>query len=96
VAVLAALAQLGVETLQGLGIEPADLQGADRGADVLVDLADVTLPGGRLQLDHFEVAVEELVDCRRAGTGAAVLVDLGEQLDPDTLGLTAGADGLAE
>jgi hypothetical protein len=41
------------------------------------------------------VAVEELVH-GRAGAGAAVLVDLGEQPHADALGIPPGADGLLE
>ena len=68
VAVLPAPPQLGVEPLDGLGVEPADLQGADRGADVLFDLADVALPGRGLQLDDVQVPVQRLVD---RGAGAS-------------------------
>jgi hypothetical protein len=63
--------------------------------DVLVDLADVPLPGGGLQLDDVQVPVEELVH-RRLGAGVAVLVDLGEQPGPGALGLTPRGDGFLE
>jgi hypothetical protein len=95
VAVLPALPQLGIEPLDGLGVEPADLHGADRRTDVFLDLADVPLPGGGLELDDLEVPVEELVD-RGAGAGAPAFVDLGLHPGPGALGVRAGADGLLE
>jgi hypothetical protein len=95
VAVLAALSQLGVETFEGLGVEPVDLHGADGRPDVLVDLADVSLTGRGLQLDDLQVPVQQLVD-RGAGAGAAALVDLGLHPRPGALGLGAGTERLLE
>jgi hypothetical protein len=69
VAVLAALPQLRIEPLKSLDIEPTDLRGTDRGPDVLLDLADVALPGGRVELDDLQVPVEQLVD---GGAGAGL------------------------
>jgi hypothetical protein len=63
--------------------------------DVLVDLADVPLPGGGLQLDDVEVPVQQLVD-RGAGAGAPAFVDLGLHPGPGALGLAPRGDGFLE
>jgi hypothetical protein len=84
-AVVAALAQLGAEGLQDLRIELANLHRAEHRPDVLADLSLVPMPGARLDVDHIEPAIDQLVHGLPSCAGC-VLVNLVEQPRPDLLG----------
>lgn len=79
--VVAAPAQHGIERFQLLSVQAADWQLAQQRPDVLVQLLDVPLPGRRLDVEHLEPAVEQLVD-GRSGPRVAALVDLGQEAGP--------------
>jgi hypothetical protein len=84
-AVITTPAKGGVEGLQDLGVQASDLQVPELRSDVLLDLADVPAPGRRLNVEDFQLPVEQLVD-RGASSWAAPFVDLAEQPGPDALG----------
>jgi hypothetical protein len=77
VAMVAALTEPRVERLQQLGIDSGNLHLAEQRPNVLLDLQDVSALGRRLDVEHFEPPVEELVD-RRPGLGIPSLIDLAE------------------
>ena len=81
---LSAATELGVEGLQGLGVELADRDGAERGPNVFVE-PDTRVACGRLQFNHLEPPVEQRVHCRVSARVAA-LVDLSEKPSPCLLG----------
>jgi TRAP-type uncharacterized transport system fused permease subunit len=58
--------------------------------EAVSSLADITLLGARLNVDHFEPAIDQLVDGSRRAR-IALLVDLVEQPRPDLLGLGRSA-----
>lgn len=99
VAVVPALAEDCLMTVEGLAVEPCDRQVAEQRADVAADRLLVPLPGGLLDVEEFEVAVHELVH-GRLGARVALLVDLIDEPGADLLGLRpglgAGGHGLNE
>jgi hypothetical protein len=76
-AMVAAAAQLGIERVQDVRVDRADLLMPDQRPDVLVDIAAVGRQRGAFGFDHLQVAVEQLVQ-RRAGPWVPLLPDLGE------------------
>jgi hypothetical protein len=88
-AVRPAGAQLRVEGVQDFAVELAERQLAEQGADVVADVAFVGAASGVLDVDQFQVPVEELV---HGGPGArvAALVDLGEETGACLLGFLGG------
>jgi hypothetical protein len=83
-AMIAALAKLRVERLQGLDIKPPDLKPAKERPDVLADLPLVAASGARLDIDHLKPAMNQLVD-RRGRSRVALLVDPVQQPCPHLL-----------
>ncbi|MEU7814332.1 hypothetical protein [Pseudonocardia sp. NPDC049154] len=76
-AVDAAAPELGVERVEHVGVDRAGLESADEGADVILEVSRVHEVRARADVDHLEVAVEQLVDRRRRSRVPA-LVDLVE------------------
>jgi hypothetical protein len=66
---------------------------------MFLDLLDVALAGRHVDIEHFEPAVEELVQ-RRPGARVAMFVDLGESASACPLGLARSGrstwDGLGQ
>lgn len=91
---MAAPAHAGVERFEDFCVQPGDLEPADHGPNVLVQLGLVVVPGRRFQLDDIEPAVEQLVEgC--SGTRDSLFVDLRQELGPSLLGfaLSVGPAG---
>jgi hypothetical protein len=88
-AMVAAPAQLGVERVEGLGIELTDLQVPEQRRDVLARVAAVERQRVRGAVELVKVTLEELRD-GRAGARVPVLGDLADQPVPDIAGPTLG------
>jgi ABC-type branched-subunit amino acid transport system substrate-binding protein len=74
-AVVTAAAELGVQTVDRLALNPADLEPADRRPHVLLNLADVAGASLTFHIEDIEPPVEQLAD-RGFGARAAALVHL--------------------
>jgi hypothetical protein len=81
--------------LERLGVDLCERQVAERGPDVLLDLADVAGPCGEVELDDLQPPVDQHAQ-RRLGPRLPALVDLAQQLDPHALRLAARRGGLLQ
>jgi hypothetical protein len=81
--------------LEQLGVDLCERQVAERGPDVLLDLAEVSGPRGEVELDDLQPTVEQLRE-RGGGPGLPALVDLAQQLDPHALRLGPRLGGLLQ
>jgi hypothetical protein len=99
VAAQVAAAERGVEGLDDLDVEAADLDVAEHGADVLLDVVAVGAAGGGFDVHGREPLVEELRD-GGLGAGVAALVHLAQEAGAGLLrelrGVGAGRDGLRQ
>jgi hypothetical protein len=82
-------AQLGVERVQGLGVELADPQVPEARRDVVADVGPVQLQRVRGAVELVQVAGQELVD-GRGRPRVPLLLDLPEESGQDRLSLPAG------
>ncbi len=89
IAVIVAAAKLGVERLDDLSIDSANLRGSDTRQDVLIGLTAVVLPRLRTEDPILHVPFDQLLN---GGIGSRVtpLVDLGDELCPQRLSLIPG------
>jgi hypothetical protein len=99
VAAFPAAAQLRVEPVQDVGVDPGQRQMPEGGTDVQPDDPLVPDPGGRFDVQDLQVAVQQLVQGRLGGR-IALLFDLAEQPGARLLrqmgGPRAGGDGLGQ
>lgn len=96
----AAAAKFGVELLQRAGAELADRYVAERGPDGALDIAEVAVAGGVLDVGRAQPLVDGIGECHR-GARRSLLVDACLEFRKDLVGLSVrglvGAlDGLGE
>ena len=89
-AMVLALAKVGIERFEDLGVHSSNRQMPEGRPDVLVDLGEIAAPGAGLGVEHLQPAVQQLVEGRRCAW-VPLLVDLVEQSGEDLLGLRTGA-----
>ena len=92
IAVQSAALQLGVEGIEHVGIDRADLRRADHGGDVVLEEAAVAPDRGFVEVSQVEVSQYQLVDCG-ARSRLTPLVDLNLEAPQHLGGLLLGLGG---
>jgi hypothetical protein len=88
-AVFSAAPELGVEGVQDLGVEAADLHLAEQRPDVVLHVRLIELQRVRRALELVQVALQQLIE-RRACLRVPALVDLVHEPDAGGLRLACG------